>query len=137
MDKLFHNIRNYVVHNANYENGVLLVALLIALSLLWNTVGALGRNFELQQQVDTLATEIEILHLENDTLRFQRLYYESSEYIELSARERLGKAAPGEKLIILPKVEEPPETDEVPVSRLASQSNFDQWMYFFFGNKAR
>jgi cell division protein FtsB len=138
MDTLFRHTRHFIQRNASYENGVLVVALLIASSLVWNTVGALGKNFELQQRVDLLATEIDLFKLENETLEFQKKYYESDEYIELSARERLGKSLPGEKVLILPPVKAiPEEKDTAQPARISDRSNFDQWMYFFFGDKSR
>lgn len=135
---LFHRSRQFITRNATYENGVLVVAMLIALSLVWNTVSALGRNFELQQQVDLLQTENELFALENQTLEFQKKYYQSAEYIELSARERLGKSAPGEKVLMLPKAQEPAaDAASGQVAQISERSNFDQWMYFLFSDKRR
>lgn len=120
------------------NNGVLLVALLIAATWVWGTVAAIQRNFELQQQVDLMSQEIAIQELENKSQQLQNEYYSTSEYQELSARERLGKAAPGERLLILPpnKVgvtpEEQPEATGTPI---AQRSNFAQWLYFLFGKK--
>ena len=111
------------------------MALLIALGWLWGTVGSLQKNFLLQQQVDAYDQEIELLKLENQTLGFQSKYYASDEYIELSARERLNKALPGEHLVNLPPqpvVENPTSSSYVPA---ASSSNFEQWVRFFFGRK--
>lgn len=121
----------------NSSNGVLVVALLIALSWAWGTVGAIQQNFVLQQQVDGLGQQIAYQELENKTLVFENQYYQSSEYLEVSARDHLSLAKPGEKLLILP-----PETahDSVsaPVTQtpIAKRSNFQQWLYFLFGDKS-
>jgi cell division protein FtsB len=120
------------------NNGVLLVALLIGSTWAWSTVEAIQRNFKLQQQVDALKQEIAVQELENKSKRLQNRYYQTAEYLELSAREHLGKSAPGEKVVILPPntvqvvAEDPVQTNEVPIS---SRSNFAQWMYFLFGDK--
>lgn len=122
----------------NINNGVLAVALLIALSWVWGTVEAIQRNFSLQQEVDSLAQEIAYYELENDTLKFHQKYYQTEEYLDLSARERLNKAGPGEKLLILPAntVKETPDpvatTSQIPITE---RSNIDQWLYFLFGDK--
>ncbi len=120
------------------NNGVLLVALLITVSWVWGTVGAIQQNFLLQQQVDSLGQQIGYQELENQTLQFQNQYYASREYQEIAARDHFGKANPGEKLLILPPttVSAGPSASTasaaVPIAR---RSNFQQWSYFLFGNK--
>lgn len=123
----------------NLNNGVLLIALLIASGWVWNTVEAIQRNFQLQQKVDLLRQELSVLELQNKTIDFQNKYYKSDEFLELSARERLNKAGKGEKLLMLPANTKHAAKDEVVlVDNLAStpiseRSNLDQWMYFLFG----
>lgn len=129
----------FVKAHATLDNAVLVVALLIAFSWVWNTIVAIQRNFTLQQQVDSLRQEIAVQELQNKTRQFQNKYYQSAEYQELSARERLNKAAPGEKVVILP----PNTVHTTPVAvnikedaqPITSRSNFAQWMYFLFGDK--
>ena len=124
--------------HVNLNNGVLVVALLIAFSWVWSTIDAIGRNFKLQQQVDDLRQEIAVQELKNQTAEFQNKYYSSGEYQELSARERLNKAAPGEKVLILPPntVKSDGTQQQVPTETpIAERSNFAQWMYFLFGDK--
>ena len=123
----------------NVNNGVLLIALLIATSWVWSTIEAIQRNFVLQQQVDSLKQENTLHELRNKTIGFQNKYYATSEFIELSARERLNKAAPDEKVLILPPnlhhaepVTAQQSEEIVPITQ---RSNFDQWMYFLFGDK--
>lgn len=123
--------------HANLNNGVLVVALLIAFSWVWSTVDAISRNFKLQQQVDDLKQQIAVQELKNKAAELQNKYYASDEFLELSARERLNKAGPGEKVLILPANtvsdnQQPKVSAETPV---AERSNFDQWMYFLFGRK--
>jgi cell division protein FtsB len=120
------------------NNGVLLVALLITISWVWGTVEAIQRNFVLQQQVDTLTQELAFYDLENETLLFQQKYYQTDEFIELSARARLNKAMADEKLLMLPptmvsteEVSEAPST----VTPITERSNFQQWLYFLFAAK--
>jgi cell division protein FtsB len=124
---------------ATLNNGVLVVAILIASTWVWSTIEAIQHNFTLQQQVDAMGQEIAVADLQNKTLQLQKSYYNSDQYLELSARERLGVAAPGEKLVVLPPntvkpVPAPvPTSDQVPIT---SRSNFAQWMYFLFGKKS-
>jgi|SRR6266702_866457 len=130
---MFKKIRSHLTLN----NGVLLVALLITVSWVWGTVQAIQQNFELQQQVDSIDQQISYQELENQTLQFENQYYSSNEYLELSAREHLNKANPGEKLLILPPttVSDKTTTDQTTVTPISKRSNFQQWLYFLFGNK--
>jgi len=123
---------------ATLNNTVLVVALLIASTWVWSTVEAIQHNFTLQQRVDALSQQIAVDELQNKTLELQRSYYNSDQYLELSARERLGLAMPGEKLLVLPAntvkpMEQTPAA--APTATIADRSNFGQWMYFLFGKK--
>lgn len=130
-----HHWRGYVT----IQNGALALGLLIALSWIWGTVGTLSKNFELQQEVDQLDSQIELAKLQNQNLTFQKNYYASSEYLELSARELLGKVAPGERVIILPDSSQIKDkaTASTTNTTKSDPSNFSQWMQFFFGERAQ
>jgi cell division protein FtsB len=132
------NIIKKIKPYINVNNGVLVVALLITINWAWGTIDAIQNNFVLQQQVDTLAQQNDYYTLQNETLHYQQDYYKTNEYLELSARTWLNKANPGEKELLLPKntVSAPPEPSPVSTSKpITQQSNFEQWMYFLFGNK--
>jgi cell division protein FtsB len=123
---------------ATLNNGVLVVAILIASTWVWSTIEAIQHNFTLQQQVDALAQQIAVEELQNKTLQLQKAYYASDQYLELSARERLGVANPGEKLLVLPPNTVKPLSHVVAPSNdvpITTRSNFAQWMYFLFGKK--
>ena len=124
---------------ATLNNAVLLVALLIASTWVWSTIEAIQHNFKLQQQVDALSQQIALDELQNKTLQLQKSYYNSDQYLELSARERLGLAVPGEKVVILPantvKSAAQPAAQASTDTTIADRSNFAQWMYFLFGKK--
>jgi cell division protein FtsB len=134
----YRHVVNKLREHLTLNNGVLFVAVLIGATWAWSTIEAIQRNFKLQQQVDSLAQQIAVQELENKSQALQNQYYQSPEYLELSARERLNKAAPDEKLIMLPAntvqpiSEEALQTAETPIQ---SRSNFAQWMYFLFGKK--
>lgn len=132
--RLPHHWRSFVT----LQNGALALGLLIALSWSWGTVSTLQKNFQLQQEVDTLQQEVELADLQNQNLKFQQNYLRSNEFLELTAREKLGKAAKGEKLVILPDssgVRDQVTVAKTPDRTLVKPSNFSQWVQFFFGNK--
>lgn len=125
-------------HYVTIQNSALALGLLIAVSWIWGTVGTLNRNFALQQQVDQLDQQIELSQLQNQNLSYQKNYYSSGEYLELSTRELLGKVAPGERVIILPDssgIKDKTATTTASVVNTEKPGNFSQWMQFFFGNK--
>lgn len=135
MNHLLHRYRHYLT----IQNGTIIVAFLISMGWVWGTVQTLQKNFTYQQQVDALTQNVELERLRNENLEFQQQYYKSEEFLELSARQRLGKAAPGEKLIILPDSRNIVDTvkstaDTRPATVQAS--NLSQWVRFFFGDKA-
>lgn len=124
-------------HYLTIQNGTIVAAFLIALGWTWGTVQTLQKNFAYQQEVDLLRETVELDALRNQNLKFQQEYYRSPEYLELSAREKLGKANPGERLIILPDsrgiVDNVGVSDDQPST--ARASNLSQWVRFFFGDK--
>ena len=119
----------------NLNNVVITVALLIALSWMWGTMEALQKNFTLQQEVDQQKQEVELLQLETQNLEFEKRYFASDEFIELAARERLGLASPGEKMILLPENTIKDKKTEENRPRIDRPTNFQQWMMFLFGSK--
>ncbi|HET7630600.1 MAG TPA: septum formation initiator family protein [Candidatus Saccharimonadales bacterium] len=126
----FHHWRK----NLTLNNLVVGVALLIAASWAWGTVNTLQKNFSLQRELDNLTQENANLKLRNRTLAYRQDYFKSNEYLELAARSLLGKAQPGEKVVILPQseVKTAPPTNTEPNQR---PTNFSQWMMFLFGEK--
>lgn len=127
------NLRKYVTLN----NVVLAVALLLAGSWAWSTIGALQKNYSLQQQVDQARLDNEVQEIENQNLALQQAYFKTDEYLELQAREKLNKAMPGEHLVILPKVATKPAETTTVVTTANTTSNFEQWMQFLFGKQNR
>jgi len=125
-------------HYMTLQNGAVALGLLIALSWSWGTVSTLQKNFQLQQEVDVLDQEVELADLQNQNLTFQQNYLRSNEFLEISSRDKLGKAAPSEKVIILPDTsaltDVPTGVKKTAVATV-KPSNFSQWMQFFFGNK--
>ena len=123
---------------ATINNIVVVLALCIALSLVWGTVVTLQRNFAFQRQVDDLDQQVELLQLQSQNLKYQQKYFQSDEFSELSAREQLGKVAPGEKLVILPSSEDIKDTagdTTTQTTTAVKASNYGQWMQFLFGGK--
>ncbi len=133
----FHHLRHQIKSFYTLDNIVLTVALLIALGWVWGTMESLQNNFRLQAQVNNLGQQVERDGLIVQNLELENQYYASSEYLELEARERLGKAAPGEHMLLLPaNTTSDTQTPQSNIALPKSQtSNFQAWLNFFFGNK--
>lgn len=121
----------------------LLVFGVVVLLVTWSGLKVMQTNYELQKKEAELRQKTLIAKLENENLRLKNTYFESDEYLELTARRQFNKGAPGEKLYLVPeevaraKTVELPETEvkvdqtkEVPKSRY--QKNFEAWVEFLF-----
>lgn len=119
----------------------LLMFVILALLVSWSTITAIQTNYGFQKQIATLEQENQVKQLENNNQELTNKYYQSNEFLELSARRQFGKAAPGEKLVIVPKsvaIAKTVDTTaankanaEPPAQSSAAQSNFQAWMNFF------
>lgn len=120
----------------------LLVFGVIAVLVTWSGVGAVEANYNLQKQITQLQQQNSLSSLQNNNLELQNQYYNTNEYLELQSRQLLGKALPGEKLILVPQsvalaenVNIPNDnnlTNSPPPQKPKYQSNFEAWMNFFF-----
>lgn len=120
----------------------LLVFVGVILLVTWSGIGVIQTNYELQKKIAALQQSLELQDLENSNLELQNQYYDTDQYLELQARRQFGRAAPGEKLLVVPKsvalkhsVEPLPAAlsadNDTPV-KPAYQRNFEAWMTFLF-----
>jgi cell division protein FtsB len=114
----------------------------VALLVTWSGIKAVQTNYELEKKIAISKQNIEIQKLENGNLKLRNHYYESAQYLELSARRQFGKAAPGETLYTVPEevalsktvelAPKPQTPSEKESSKPRFQQNFDDWMEFLF-----
>lgn len=121
------------------QNATVAVALLVVVGWMGSTVSVLQHNYNLQRHIDELDQRVAEMQLRADSEAYQQQYYRSQEFLDVSARDKLGKAAPGEHLILLPPVAtsasvRPSAVSPAPKS-VATVSNAQKWMQFFFGVK--
>ncbi len=96
------------------------------------------RNYKLQKSLDDKERQLIITQLDTETARLQQRYYQTDEYQELAAREKLGLSMPGERALMLPAnsldvIESDRAASESVVYEPERKSNFNQWMNFLFG----
>ncbi len=127
------------------NNIVMAVALAIAASWAWGTIAQMQTNFAAGKAVDDQQRQLQLTELEVETLKYQRNYYSSDEYKDLAAREKLGLAAPGEKMLVLPPNTQAVKDADAAEEKRANQrieakttdSNVTQWLKFLTGQSAK
>jgi len=122
------------------QNVLTVVAIILGLNWTWSAISTMHRNYDLQRRVEDKRRQALILELETLAMAYESSYYRSREFQELAAREMLGLAREGERLLILPPNSpeathrhDPPPRE----SDRASESNAYQWMTFLFGGNWR
>ena len=116
-----------------------MVFVLIVLLISWSGIKTIQTNYGLQKQISTLNQQTNIQKLQNNNLQLENSYLNSNQYLELSARQNFGLAAPGEKEVIVPASVAMAYTVDVPsgqtgpaVSKLPGyQKNFQSCVDFF------
>jgi cell division protein FtsB len=122
-------------------NGFIVFGILVLL-VSWSGVSVIETNFELQKQVSKLEQQNQVAELENNNLKLQNQYYNSDQYLELTARRQFGKGQPGEKLLLVPEsvarkytVDIPDTTKQADVTPTLTkplwQRNLESWINFF------
>jgi cell division protein FtsB len=132
-------VRTYVkrLNDVRFVGQVLFVIIVLLIS--WSGIKTIQTNYGLQKQISTLKQQNEVQKLQNDNLELQNQYFNTDQYLELSARQNFGLAAPGEKELIVPKevamaatVDLPSDKAETAADKLpAYQRNFQSWVNFF------
>lgn len=82
--------------------GVYLIAV-VSLSVAWASTKAIQRNYQLMKEISVLEQEADIAAQKVANQKLENEYYKSDAFLELAARSQLNKAAPGERLMIVPR----------------------------------
>ena len=113
----------------------------LAFFITWKTVQVVLDNYTLQKKVNDLKDQIAVLQLENEQLAFSNEYYKTDSYLELAARGKFNKKAPGERVIYVPRYEMKEENrptapaDNSSDNKTEREKNIEQWLYFLFGKE--
>ncbi len=115
----------------------------VVLLVTWSILNALEVNYELEKQKTDLEQKNQIQKLQNENIKLQNVYFQSDEYLELSARRQMNKAAPGEKLYLVPKSVAMAQTVNLPKTQRQLEQekeqhkskfsrNLEAWKNFLF-----
>lgn len=120
---------------------------IVVVAIAWSGAKTVQNNYELQKKIATLKQENTVLWLQNQNIYLQNQYYNTDQYLELSARQNLGLAAPGEQVILVPKevamryvdpnLDKTSGTSQttVPDNRSGYVKNLESWRDFLLGRK--
>ncbi|HEX5448066.1 MAG TPA: septum formation initiator family protein [Candidatus Saccharimonadales bacterium] len=105
---MFEKIKNIVTSKTarqlvEVRNIGLYIFGIIVLAIAWSGAKTVQSNYDLQKQIATLRQQNAVAKLQNENIALQNQFYKTDEYLELMARQNLGLAAPGEKVLIVPK----------------------------------
>ncbi|HVX58159.1 MAG TPA: septum formation initiator family protein [Candidatus Saccharimonadales bacterium] len=85
------------------RNVGLYIFCVVVLAITWSGVRTLQSNYELEKKISALKQQNRVIDLENENTQLKNNYYKTDEYLDLAARQDLGLAAPGEKVLLVPK----------------------------------
>jgi cell division protein FtsL len=120
----------------------LFMFLIVVLLISWSGVKVIQSNYSLQKQISTLVQENQVQQLKNNNLKLQNDYFNTNQYLELSARQNFGMAAPGETELIVPQsvafahIADLPSASPMALSSPSShepayQRNLQAWVNFY------
>lgn len=120
----------------------LLTFTLMVLFISWSGVKAIDTNYKLQKQISRLEQQAAVEQLSNNNLKLQNEYFNTPQYLELTARQNFGLAKQGEKVVTIPKTvalayttdvadAEKTEAVQTKARQPGYQRNFQAWMNFF------
>lgn len=132
-------ITNFIkrLGDIRFAGQVLFVVIVLLIS--WSGIKTIQTNYGLQKQISGLRQQTDIQKLKNNNLALQNDYFNSNQYLELSARQNFGLASPGEKEIIVPASVALSYTINPPASKAPTasdhqpvyQKHFQSWVDFF------
>ncbi len=113
----------------------------MALAVTWSGAKAIQINFDLQKKIVSIDQQNKVQELQNQTQKLKNEYLKTDEYKELAARRLYGKAAPGERVYIVPKdvaakYVSPDSITNTTAQKVGQikipsyQKNFQDWMDF-------
>ena len=141
------NIRRLIYHiryrYPTREIVTILLVMLVIVWFIWGSVQAMQKNYELKRTVENKRRDAELIELQTRTAEYEQRSLQSTEYKKLAARQELGLADPGEKVIILPPNSATATQADLennrntPPKATPKPSNISQWANFLFGGNVR
>ncbi len=120
----------------NYSRAVFWIGLILVIYIFIILVDENSKNYKLRQQAAALEAQNTQLQADITNLQNKITYYNSNDYKELVARQKLNLQAPGESVVIVPHTSSNNDSSSTTnqTSQTASKSKFQQWLDFLFGS---
>ena len=138
---LFKRYYPYINELQDVRVAGMVVFAVVVLLISWSGVKAIDTNYKLQKQISELQQQNQVYELDNANAQLENDYYNSEQYQELSARQNLGLAMPGETEVTVPKdvalryTAQPPSGQtkqaQAQSKQPAYQKNMQAWVNFF------
>lgn len=136
-------VYDYVLQFRDVRAVGLALFLVVVLLISWSGVKVIDTNYRLQKDIARLEQQVAIQKLINANRKLENKYYETDQYLEISARQNFGLAAPGETVLNVSKPTAMAHTVDLPDTeghharktkekQPAYQRNFQAWMNFLF-----
>jgi cell division protein FtsB len=119
----------------------LAIFLIIVLLISWSGVKAIQTNYTLQKQIAQLTQENKLQQLKNEDLNLENEYYNTNQYLELSARQNFGLGDAGETELLVPKNVALAQINPIPnlmpgsgslnIPQTGYEKNLHAWIDFF------
>jgi cell division protein FtsB len=104
LEKIRNSINNKMLQQLlDPHNIALYIFGVIVLAIAWSGAKTVQNNYQLQKQITTLQQQNQLLALQNGNTFLKNQFYRTNTYLELSARQNLGLALPGEQEWVVPK----------------------------------
>ncbi len=135
---MWNDILKFVKKQDRITKIITIVTLLI-MFVLYSLIGIIYKNYRVNEQIKSLAQEIENLKQDNIDQESRILYYATNAYIEKTLREKLSYQKEGERIYALPRTD--PEREKLIEEqrkyqeREEGKSNIVKWWDWFFRNE--
>ena len=118
---------------------------LVVLAITWSGIKTIQTNYGLQKKISELKQQNAVLKLQNDNADLENRYLQTDQFLDLAARQDLGLAAPGEKVLLVPKsvalkyvdpnLAKTSSSAAAEVRKSKYMKNFEDWRNFLLGRQ--
>lgn len=122
------------------ENVMLVITVVMCLTWTYQSIQAMGRNWELTERLKVEQRNLELMRIEVEMAELTNEYLQTDEYQELLARKLAGKQLPGEHMVVMPENSEAAKAKHnVTVAAKEEEpeeyTNFEKWIMYLFPNR--
>lgn len=105
----------------------------IVLLVTYSGIKVAQDNYDLGKKISVQEQKNDVAHLENENLKLSNQYFQTDQYLELAARRQFGRAAPGEKMYMIPDeiaMKYTSDSPEAPKSDKTAKTNPSEPKFF-------